>query len=110
MNVRKTLLVTGMALAVNMLALQSPAQARSADLMDPDAMEFDCKLSMKQAEKAVRSGLHARQWTHKVKKPGHWVGHLLVRGKHTLWVDIYFLWRDGHTVLLIPLLVDSDCH
>ena len=90
MDMRKTLLLTGMALAVIMLALQSPAQARSAVLTDPEVMEFDCKLAMKQAEKAVRSGLRSRQWTHKTKKPGHLEGCVVVRGKHTLWVDIHY--------------------
>jgi len=90
MDMKKSLLVSGVTLAVSMLAFQNPAQARSAELKDPEAMEFDCKLNMKQAEKAVRSGLRARQWTHKTKKPGHLEGRIVVRGKHTLRVDIHY--------------------
>ncbi len=87
---KKQLLLSGIILAANMLLLQSPAQARSSVLQDPELVEFDCKLTMKQAKKAIISGLRGRQWTHKVKKPGLIGGRILVRGKHTLWVDIKY--------------------
>lgn len=86
---RKELLISGVILA-NMLVLQSPAQARSAVLVDPEPVEFGCKLSMAQAKKAIKTGLRTREWTHKTKKPGHLEGHIVVRGKHTLWVDVHY--------------------
>lgn len=94
MILRKPLLIFGLALFVNMLVLQSSAHAaRRAVLIDPEIMEYGCKLSMTQAENVIKAGLRAREWTYKLKKRGHIEGRILVRGKHTLWVDISYTQR-----------------
>lgn len=90
MKVRKTLLVSGLAVAINLLVLHNPAYARSTTLVDPAVVQLDCTLSLPQMEKAINSGLNGRAWTYKLEQPGHIEGRVLVRGKHTLWVDILY--------------------
>ena len=85
------LFLSAIVLTVNFLLLQSPAHARSTELRDPDRTDFDCTLSTSQATKAIKAGMRQRGWSYKKgEKPGHLVGRILVRGKHTLWVDVYF--------------------
>ncbi|BAO44369.1 conserved hypothetical protein [Thiolapillus brandeum] len=80
-----------MALVANMTLLQSPAQARSTELRDPDRTDFECTLSMDKATRAIKAGMRSRHWSYKKgSKPGEAIGRILVRGKHTLWVTIKY--------------------
>ncbi len=86
----RRLMLSALLLTSSTLLWQNTVFARSTKLVDPERVEWDCKLTMKQAERAIKTGLRNRGWTHKTKKPGHWVGRLVVRNKHTLWVDINY--------------------
>ena len=91
MKQRKVFLISGITSLIAMFALVNNAQAaRRAPLADPEPMQFGCKLSMEQAENAIKSGLRERQWTYKKKQPGLIEGKIVVRGKHTLWIDIAY--------------------
>lgn len=67
------------------------AYARAAvPLVDPAASEWGCQLSNDQVKLGLESALIARGWSPSNQKAGYMQAKTIVRGKHTLVVDINY--------------------
>ncbi len=64
--------------------------AHAAVLSNPPRSEFGCELSDNKALKGISVGLISRGWTIVSKESGKMVAQVIVRGKHTLVVDITY--------------------
>ena len=69
----------------------SVAHARAAKpLLNPGSSEWGCKLSMSEVKKGIDTALLVKEWSPSDSKTGYTQGKIIVRGKHTLVVDIHY--------------------
>ncbi|MEJ2106874.1 MAG: hypothetical protein P8X48_06020 [Acidiferrobacteraceae bacterium] len=73
-----------------LIGIVSTAYGRSADLVDPAPQTLSCSLSDAQMVKGITGGLMARGWYVTSKKPGVIGAEIIVRGNHTLDVEIKY--------------------
>lgn len=67
------------------------AHARAAvPLVNPAVSEWGCQLSYDEVKLGLESALIARGWTTSDQKKGYMQAKVIVRGKHTLVVDINY--------------------
>jgi hypothetical protein len=79
------LVILGSLLAIN------TANARWAvPLLNPGSASWGCDLSMSEVKKGISTGLIVKNWTPSNEQTGYTQGKIVVRGKHTLVVDINY--------------------
>ena len=67
------------------------ASAHAAKLVDPPSAEWGCELSNERVLQGITAGLIGRGWVLSSNdKNGNLVAQVIVRGKHTLVVDITY--------------------
>ena len=69
----------------------SAAHARAAKpLLNPGSSEWGCKLSMSEVKRGIDTALLIKEWSPSDSRTGYTQGKIIVRGKHTLVVDINY--------------------
>ena len=87
---KKTGLIVVLLGFLSLLGL-STAYARAAKpLLNPGPTAWGCTLSLSEVKKGIDTGLFVREWTSSNAKTGYVQGKVVVRGKHTLVVDINY--------------------
>lgn len=77
-------------IAITILAGLS-ATAQAAKLVDPPVSQWGCELSSSRVQQGITAGLIGRGWVLSADdKNGNMVAQVIVRGKHTLAVDIIY--------------------
>ncbi len=67
----------------------SPAHARAArPLVNPAPADWGCALTLSEVKDGIEAGMLARGWAPAEISEGHITASIIVRGKHTLIVDI----------------------
>ncbi|HEC27552.1 MAG TPA: hypothetical protein ENI67_09130 [Gammaproteobacteria bacterium] len=83
---------TGLGLLLVVLgsfSVVNTANARWAvPLLNPGPTSWGCDLSMSAVKKGINTGLIAKNWIPSNEQTGYTQGKIVVRGKHTLVVDI----------------------
>ena len=88
--IKKTGLIFLLLALISFLGI-STAHARAAKpLLNPGPMTWGCSLSMSDVDKGIDTGLIIKEWNPSDKKTGYTQGNIIVRGKHTLVVDINY--------------------
>jgi len=73
------------------LSFVNTAYARRAvPLTNPGTASWGCDLSMSEVKKGINTGLLVKNWTASNEKMGYTQGKIIVRGKHTMVVDINY--------------------
>ena len=90
------------------------ASARAAKaLINPATSEWGCKLSTDEVKLGLSSALIARGWSMSNQKPGYMQAKVIVRGKHTLVVDINYTENSFDikykSSINLKYKVDSEC-
>jgi hypothetical protein len=77
-------------LATLLLIVVTPAEARQTLLEDPAPVEWGCALKLKSVKEGILRAMRLRDWTAQSTSNSKIVAQVIVRGKHTLVVDIHF--------------------
>ena len=81
--------ILGLSIVVLFAAAGTTVQA--AELIDPPQSEWGCELSDAKVQQGITAGLIGRGWTVTSNdKAGNMVAQVIVRGKHTLVVDVVY--------------------
>ncbi len=76
---------------IGSLSVVNTANARWAvPLLNPGSISWGCDLSMSEVKKGINAGLLVRNWIPSNEQTGYTQGKIVVRGKHTLVVDINY--------------------
>ncbi|NOY15793.1 MAG: hypothetical protein GXP23_02455 [Gammaproteobacteria bacterium] len=76
---------------IGSLSVVNTANARWAvPLLNPGSISWGCDLSMSEVKKGINTGLAAKNWIPSNEQTGYTQGKIVVRGKHTLVVDINY--------------------
>lgn len=82
--------VASLLLTSCLLAVSFNVQARSAPLLNPSPIQVPCEMSLTNVKKAIWLALVGRNWNPVDKGNGLIEAKVIVRGKHTLVVDIKY--------------------
>ena len=88
--IRRTALMCLLTLLIGFVGVNTAHARWAVPLINPGVSEWGCKLSMADVKKGIDSGLLVKQWSPSGSTTGYIQGKIVVRGKHTLVVDINY--------------------
>ena len=88
--IKKTGLALMLIVLVNVFAINTVHARGAKPLLNPGPTEWGCSLGMDVVKKGVSTGILIKQWSATDSKPGFTRAKIIVRGKHTLVVDINY--------------------
>jgi len=81
--------VTLTILVLVFFSFSGSAHARAAKpLVTPEPAEWGCTLALSEVKSGIEAGMKSREWASAETSQGHITAKIIVRGKHTLIVDI----------------------
>jgi hypothetical protein len=88
--IKKTGLTFLLVAVVSILAINTGHARAARPLLNPGVSEWGCKLSLSEVKKGIDTALLVKEWSPSNSKTGYTQGKIIVRGKHTLVVDINY--------------------
>lgn len=88
--IKKTLLGLLLVVLWSLAVINTTYAKESKILLNPGMSEWGCKLSLSDVKRGIDTALLVKEWSPSGSKTGYTQGKILVRGKHTLVVDINY--------------------
>ncbi len=87
----KRIVIGALLLLTGYFTVMNAAYARwVVPLLNPGVSEWGCSIEQSEVKKGIEAALMTRAWTVSASGPGYVQGKIIVRGKHTLIVNIEY--------------------